>query len=121
MSDSVVQRCDDAGRLADLVNGAGPVKVLVTTDKRVIIQRNSDEVDVIDDPALAAFFAAAPNWLRTLSEAVATIYTRHTPLRPGGMCPECGRLDPCDTRQLLDVRIRQAPAAASRNHHKPRT
>lgn len=100
----MVQQCDSAGRLADLVSGVGPVRATVT-DRRVVIQRNGEEVDVVDDPAVAEFFAAAPNWLRVLAEAVATIYTKHSPPLPGDPCPECGTSDPCHTRRLLEVRI----------------
>lgn len=107
VSDSVVQQCDNAGRLADLVSGVGPVRATVT-DNRVVIQRNGDEVDILDDPTVAEFFSAAPYWLRVLAEAVATIYTKHSPLMVGDPCPECGAPDPCHTRRLLDVRITRA-------------
>lgn len=111
VSDSVVQQCDHAARLTDLVSGVGPVKVTVADTTKVIIERAGEGVEIIEDADVARFFVEAPGRLRTLAEAVATIYTKHTPERSGDLCPECGRQDPCTTRRLLNVRILRADDA----------
>lgn len=105
-----MQQCDRASQLADLISGAGPLKVTVTRPHHVAIKRGAAVVADVDNPDLAAFLIAAPGWLRTLAEAVATVYAEHTPSHPGEHCPHCGTTDPCHTRRLLDVRILRSPA-----------
>jgi hypothetical protein len=107
-----VQQCDRVAQLADLVSGAGPLKVTVTRPDHVAIKRGVVVVADVDEPDLAAFHIAAPSWLRTLAEAVATVYAEHAPPGPGERCPHCGTSDPCHTRRLLDVRILRGPTGA---------
>lgn len=111
-----MQQCDRASRLADLISGAGPVKVTVTSSSHVAVGRGAAVVAELEDPDLAAFLDAAPGWLRTLAEATATVYAAHTPRRHGDRCPECASPDPCHTRRLLDVRILRGPEPAG--HHE---
>jgi hypothetical protein len=113
--DSVVQRCDRASRLVDLISGAGPVKVTVALPRQVLIEHGTAVVDTIEDAAVAEFLDAAPGLVRTLAEAVATVYTAHTPQPDVELCPQCGVPDPCTTRRLLDAHILRSTEPATQD------
>jgi hypothetical protein len=108
---SVLSRCEKASRLADLVTGAGQVKVVVEGPQVSFIRRN-DLLGSVEDRQFAEFFDAAPAWLHSLAETVATIDFAHTPRATGrGMCPECRQPGPCHTHQLIQAQLIEVPGA----------
>ncbi|MQA08137.1 MAG: hypothetical protein GEU98_06205 [Pseudonocardiaceae bacterium] len=107
---SVWTQLDGWQALARLLTDA-PIASWVDESGHVTFQRPSGHVAaVIYERPVAQLLTQTPAALRTLTEALGTIYSAHRPRSTQDpTCVECGRPSPCHTRELLEARLLPRP------------